>query len=147
MRRYGKIIINIILIVILMFTISPNSFAKKVPQQILPGEGSGTGSDSTLGGVASDAEDFLSQGQSGDVINEDALISASNVLYNTLLVIGIGVALIWGAVLGIQFITGTLEAKADVQKGLVTYVIGCVIIFGAFGIWKIVINLLKPLAG
>ncbi len=37
------------------------------------------------------------------------------------------------------------EGKAEVQKALVPYVIGCVVIFGAFAIWKIVVTVLQGL--
>ena len=49
-------------------------------------------------------------------------------------------------VLGIQFVTGSLGEKADVKKNLIVYLVGCVIIFGAFGIWRLLLQLLQPLA-
>ena len=88
----------------------------------------------------------LAPEQVGTPIDYEALKSGSSTLYNVLLVIGVGVAFIWGLVIGIQFITGTLGEKADMKKALVPYAIGCIIIFGAFGIWKLLINLLQPLA-
>ena len=92
------------------------------------------------------AEGFVNNGENGgNVINNDALREGSNTLYNVLLVIGIAVAFIWGIVLGIQFITGSLGEKADVKKNLIVYLVGCVIIFGAFGIWKLLLQLLEPL--
>ena len=39
----------------------------------------------------------------------------------------------------------SVEGKADVKKALVVYVIGCIAIFGAFGIWKLLLQLLEPL--
>ena len=48
-----------------------------------------------------------------------------------------------GAILGIQFITGSVEQKAKVKDSLIPFIVGCVAIFGAFGIWKLVITLLK----
>ena len=93
------------------------------------------------------AEGFVNNGENGgNVINNDALKEGSNTLYNVLLVIGIAVAFIWGIVLGIQFVTGSLGEKADVKKNLIVYVIGCIIIFGAFGIWRLLLQLLQPLA-
>ena len=66
--------------------------------------------------------------------------------YNILFTIGIAVALIWGLVLAIQFITGSIGEKADVKKNLIVYVIGCIIIFGAFGIWSMLLNFLEPIS-
>ena len=42
--------------------------------------------------------------------------------------------MIVGVVLGIQFITGSVEAKSKVKESLIPYFTGCVVIFGAFGI-------------
>lgn len=140
-----KIIINIILVFILICTFTQNAFAKSVPAT--SDGGGGGGGSSTMSGIVSDAESFLSNGTSqGSPVNDEALKAGSSVLYNVLLAIGVAVAVIWGIIIGIEFVTGTLEDKADLKKALVPYVFGCVIIFGAFGIWKLVINLLQPLA-
>lgn len=129
MKKYKKLLINIMVIFIILFNLFiPNAYAG--PQDIM-----------------NRAEGFVNNGENGgNVINNDALREGSNTLYNVLLVIGIAVAFIWGIVLGIQFITGSLGEKADVKKNLIVYIIGCIIIFGAFGIWKLLLQLLQPLA-
>ena len=70
----------------------------------------------------------------------------SNDLYNILLVIGVIVAAIIGTILGVQFITGSVEQKSKVKESLIPYVVGCVVIFGAFGIWKFVVTILAQVA-
>lgn len=131
MRKFKKIIVSIILIIAITLAFGTNA----------------SNADSTMSEIFSDAGDFLNAGAKGDTtINKEALQQGSSLIYNVLLVIGVAVALIWGVVLGIQFITGGLSEKADVKKGLTIYIVGCVIIFGAFGIWKLVINILTPLA-
>ena len=73
--------------------------------------------DTTMGGIVKDANDFLQEGLSRDnPLNPGALESGSKLLYNILFTIGIAVALIWGLVLAIQFITGSIGEKADVKK-------------------------------
>ena len=67
----------------------------------------------------------------------------SDIIYNVLLILGTVIAVIVGSVLGIQFITGSVEQKAKVKDSLIPFVIGCVVIFGAFGIWKLVITILR----
>ena len=130
MKKYKKLLINIMVIFIILFNLFiPNAYA------------------GPLQDIMNRAEGFVNNGENGgNVINDDALKEGSNTLYNVLLVIGIAVAFIWGIVLGIQFITGTIEEKAEIKKGLIPYVVGCIIIFGAFGIWKLVLNLLAPLS-
>lgn len=130
MKKYKKLLINIMVIFIILFNLFiPNAYA------------------GPLQDIMNIAEDFVNNGENGgNVINNDALKEGSNTLYNVLLVIGIAVAFIWGIVLGIQFVTGSLGEKADVKKNLIVYVIGCIIIFGAFGIWRLLLQLLQPLA-
>lgn len=130
MKKYKKLLINIMVIFIILFNLFiPNAYA------------------GPLQDIMNRAENFVNNGENGgNVINNDALKEGSNTLYNVLLVIGIAVAFIWGIVLGIQFVTGSLGEKADVKKNLIVYIIGCIIIFGAFGIWKLLLQLLQPLA-
>lgn len=129
MKKYKKLLINIMVIFIILFNLFiPNAYA------------------GPLQDIMNRAEGFVNNGENGgNVINNDALKEGSKTLYNVLLVIGIAVAFIWGIVLGIQFITGSLGEKADVKKNLIVYLVGCVIIFGAFGIWKLLLQLLEPL--
>ena len=101
----------------------------------------------TAGDVISDADGFLQTGEqnAGQIISKDDLKGLSDTIYNILLVIGIIVAVIVGALLGLKFITEGVEGKAEVQKSLIAYVIGCVVIFGSFLIWKIVVTVLQGL--
>ena len=46
-------------------------------------------------------------------------------------------------VIGIQFITSGVEGKAKVKEKLIPYGVGCVVAFGAFGIWRLVLNILQ----
>ena len=40
---------------------------------------------------------------------------------------------------------GSVEEQAKIKETLIPYVIGCVIIFGAFGIWKLLVTLLSSI--
>ncbi|MGN1299910.1 MAG: pilin [Clostridia bacterium] len=148
MKRYAKVIINIILILVLSCSSHIEAFAESAPNAGSSGKAeSATAESATAGKIVDDANSFLDKGkESESPINGQALKDGSNIIYNVLLILGIAVALIWGLVLGIQFITGTIEEKAEIKKGLIPYVVGCIIIFGAFGIWKLVLNLLAPLS-
>ena len=94
-------------------------------------------------GIFQGANDFISLGQGKEPINLDNLNNASDKIYNILLILGTVIAVIVGSILGIQFITGSVEQKGKVKEALIPFVIGCVVIFGAFGIWKLVITILK----
>ena len=100
----------------------------------------------SIGDIFDDAEGFISTGESAGTsgaISESSLQNMSNLIYNILLILGIAIAVIIGVVLGIQFMTGGVEEKAKVKDSLIPYVAGCVVIFGAFTIWKIVITILQ----
>lgn len=99
------------------------------------------------GDVITDGKSFIEKGTSNkDGINafgQKELKEISNTIYNVLLVVGIIIAVLLGAIMGVKFIIEGAEGKAEVQKALVPYVIGCVVVFGAFAIWKIVVTILQ----
>lgn len=94
------------------------------------------------------ADDFLAAGSSPTtVIDETKLQSTSGTIYKWLMIIAICVAVIIGAVIGVQFIVGSVEGKAKIQEALVPYIVGCVVIFGSFFIWKTLVNTGNSLEG
>ena len=95
-----------------------------------------------LGDVFSQGKGFLEAGDSIDeTINKTALQETSDTIYNTLLAFAIMVAIVVGMVLGIQFMVASADEKAKVKEALIPFVIGCVVVFGSFTIWKIVVNI------
>ena len=90
-----------------------------------------------------DADNFLKSAGSGITVDKNQLTSASDEIYNTLTSIGMIVAVIVGMILGITYMmTGAVD-KAKVQESIMPYLLGCIVIFGAFGIWKLVINVMN----
>lgn len=91
------------------------------------------------------ADDFIQDGvnDTNPTIDENNLVEMSDMLYNAFLIIGIIIVVIIGLVIGIKFMTGSASEKADVKKTLIPYIAGCVVIFGAFTIWKLVVDLLS----
>lgn len=100
---------------------------------------------STLGDTLSGAQDFIQSGNGNVSINSNNLQETSNSVYNTLLMISFIVVAIVGISLGIKFMMSGVEEKADVKKSLVTFFIGCVVVYGAFGIWKVLVTFLNTL--
>ena len=95
----------------------------------------------TVDDVMSGAKGFLDKGQ--DVVIEGTKLQAtSNFIYNLLLAIAIVVAVIVGMILGIQFMMAGIDEKAKLKETLIPYVAGCVVVFGAFGIWKLAVTIL-----
>ncbi len=89
------------------------------------------------------AKNFVTQGEkeSENTIDNSKLKIASDTVYNILLTIAFIVAIVCGIIIGIQFMVGSIENKADIKEALLPYVIGCIVVFGAFGIWKIAVNI------
>lgn len=62
-------------------------------------------------------------------------------IYYGLMALGICLAVIIGAILGIKIMWGSIEQQVKAKEMLIPYAIGCIVIFGAFGIWKLCINI------
>ena len=85
-----------------------------------------------------DADSFLEDANM--VSNGDKMNSAISDVAGMLTGIGIIVAVIVAAILGIQFIRGSMEQQAKVKEAIIPYIIGCIVVFGALGIWRMVIE-------
>lgn len=112
-----KIILITILFVLILFAIQSKSIA------------------APLGDVIGGGGNFTNAANK-TVIDNDKLKPVSDTIYNVLLSIGIVAAVLIASVLGIQFMMADIEGQAKVKESLIPFVVGCIIIFGAFGIWR-----------
>jgi len=99
----------------------------------------------SIDNIMSGAENFMDAGKNSSNTGFQGanMKSALDLIYNILLTLGIIITVIVGAFLGIKLMTSSVEEQAKVKESLIPFVVGCVIIFGAFGIWKLVTNLLE----
>lgn len=126
MKKNKKILILTMIFFLLILTVMPKTYA------------------TTFGNIIDQGDKFISSKDSKvSTIKEEAFSDLSDTLYNVLLIIAIIAAFIVGGILGIKFITEGVEGKADVKALLLPYFIGCIIIFGAFTIWRLVVLALK----
>lgn len=95
-----------------------------------------------LGDFLSSGKGFLEAGNSrlDETIDEYKLKQTSDTVYNTLLAIGVIVAVAVAMILGIQFMIASADEKAKVKEAIMPFIVGCVVVFGSFTIWKLVIN-------
>jgi hypothetical protein len=100
-------------------------------------------SDDTVDSIMQGAKDFLSEGQDSIHYDETKLKKVSNLIFNILLAIAIAAAVIVGMVIGVKFMVSSIEEKAKIKEALVPYVAGCVVVFAAFGIWKLAVTILS----
>lgn len=91
------------------------------------------------------ADDFLKAGEPNDVMTSESIEKMSDTLYTIVFVIGIALAVIIGIIIGIKFVTGGVEQKAKIKETLIPYIAGCVVILGAFTIWKLVVTILQSM--
>ncbi len=106
---------------------------------------------SSLDDILTKADDFLridggtqSTGNNTlGVLADPDLKNTSDFLYNTLLGISMIAAVIVGMVLGIKYMLATSEEKADLKQTLPAYIVSCIVVFGAFSIWKLLINIIQ----
>ena len=94
-----------------------------------------------LGDFFTEGKDFVATGAKQQKINKEALKETSDTIYNTLLAIGIMVAIIIAMILGIQFIVASADERAKVKEAFMPFIIGCFVVFGAFTIWKVAVNI------
>ena len=59
--------------------------------------------------------------------------------------LGIVLAVIIGGILGIQIMWGSIEQQVKAKEMIMPYVVGCIVIFGAFGIWKLAVTIFSQL--
>lgn len=128
MKRILKYMIDILIIFIILFGINTKVFAWSE--------------------VIDDAKAFVSTGDTADdkvEIKPEDVEDLSGFIYNILFAAGIVISVIVATVLGVQFMIGGAEGKAKVMEMLVPFIIGCVVVFGAFGLWKIAITVGKKI--
>ena len=97
----------------------------------------------------SQAGSFLENGKKG--VEEKGGISTDlkkslDTIFNILVIIGTIFTAIVGGILGIQFMIASAEDKAKIKEAMIPYILGSVVIFGAFGIWKLVVTILNGIS-
>lgn len=98
---------------------------------------------STMDNIFNKGDIFLQEGKNegNNLISQSQLKTNINDLYNILFTIGVALSVLIGAVLGIKFMVGSVEEQAKIKETLIPYAIGCIVVFGGFGIWKIIITI------
>ena len=61
--------------------------------------------------------------------------------------VGIVLAIVVIAVLGVKYMMGSLEEKAEYKKTMIPYLVGAILVFGASAIGKVVINMGQSFLG
>lgn len=100
--------------------------------------------------IISQGDDFLQLGvvasKNSSSVSDINTMRILDDMYGVLLILGVVVTVMVGGFLGIKFMLASAEDKAKVKESMVPYVIGCIVIYGAFGIWRICIQIFSVLS-
>lgn len=99
----------------------------------------------SLDDIISNGKSFLQLGVTKNEIKEDELKTLSSLVSSVLLWIAIAVTLISAIIMGINFLTQSIEDKAKIKESMIPWVIGIIISFSAYTIWQITINIFSNL--
>lgn len=147
-KKNITIILIFSLILALIVMIPTMSRAEDVIYKEPSVDNSGTDKDG-LDDMIQDAQDFENRKIEDEnlVLVDDPgkLSDFSSSLYTILIIAATAVTIVVGIILGIKYMVGSVEEKAEYKKMLIPYVAGCVAIYGALGIWKLVVSILSSI--
>lgn len=93
------------------------------------------------GGTAGSFAEDLANGGINNPESATGLMGLAKQIIGIINVIGVVVAVIILLVLGIKYMTGSVEEKAEYKKTFVPYLIGALLVFGAPTIVNVIVNL------
>ena len=127
-KKYVKIAKISLLMLILFVVISAFNIVKAEEQDLLTK-------------METQAKDFLSEGANQSNIKTSNIAKEFSGLGQILTMIGAGVMVAVTTYMGIKYLTAGPEAQAKLKTQLIGVVVSGVVIFGAYGIWSIVIKI------
>lgn len=84
---------------------------------------------------------FYNPGNTGTVVNSEKLTAKANIIIGALQIIGTVISVVALGILGIKYMLGSVEEKAEYKKTLKPYIIGAVMVFGITNILAIVVQI------
>ena len=134
MGMLERIIKIVLILVVTISTMTPNIYAA-----------------STVKDVFIDADKFVSsdidKDKAGTIsVSEDSIQKLSKIVSGVLVAVGIIVALIMISIMGISFMAQSVEEKAKIKESMMPFLIGAIVTFGAFGIWRVAISIMSKIS-
>lgn len=124
MKKTSKILVTLCMILAIV-TMSVISFAA--------GEGSG------------EIDPSIFSGGNLDSASTEGIVNLGNQIVTVVRTVGVLVAVVILLILGIKYMMGSAEEKADYKKSMIPYLVGAVLIFAASTITGIVYDMAKAL--
>ena len=119
MKKLDKVL-SVLMIVIMLACICTSVFAAIDPNQIQPGQN--TDADPTI-------------------------LKVGNTILTIVTNVGMILAVILVAILGIKYMMGSPEEKSEYKKSMIPYLVGAVLVFGASAIGRAIIGFGTSIAG
>lgn len=150
--KHLKRIVDILILIILATCIIPlSSKAMNVSDKIyINDETLKIASDKTISGFddwQQQAKNFIEKGNSGLKINTTEAINAFLPIGRILVGIATIVLVVVGLIFGVKYMIAGANDKAQLKQKLIYYVISVVLVYGAVGIFSIVISVMNNLLG
>lgn len=98
---------------------------------------------SNLENIMDSADEFVDEANDTANVKTSALQDFSNTFYGIFLAVATAVTVIVGIIIGIKYMVSSAGERANVKQMLVPYAVGCVVVYGSFGIWALVVSLLN----
>lgn len=96
------------------------------------------------------AEDLLGTGkldtnqfELSEIPSNNVITNKAKTLVSVIRVAGVAVAIVGIMAIGIKYLLGSVEERADYKKTLIPYLIGCIMIFAITEIVSIIYNLVS----
>ena len=119
MKKLDKVL-SVLMIVLMIACICTNVFAAIDPTQIQAGQ---------------------------DTDADDTILKVGNTILTIVTNVGMILAVILVAILGVKYMMGSTEEKAEYKKSMIPYLVGAVLVFGASAIGRAVIGFGTSIAG
>lgn len=125
-----KVILIIVLLMVVSFIIPNDSFA--------------------LDAMLKQANDFVSTGQNNatkDGVKPDDIAKEFVPLGQLLSIIGMGVMIAATTFMGIRYLTASPEGQAKLKEQLIGLVVAGIVVFGAYHIWSLALDIVQKFEG
>lgn len=131
MVRKKIVLIKIFLSLLLIFVVISNTNMVKA-----------SGGDGMISQMESDINSFKNEAiKSGQTISTEKITEDFVSLGQILTMIGMGVMVAVTTYMGIKYLTSGPEAQAKLKTQLIGVIVSGLVIFGAYFIWRVVINI------
>ena len=119
MKKLDKVL-SVLMVVLIIACICTNVFAAIDPNAITAGK---------------------------DTNADDTILSIGNTVLTIVTNVGMILAVIIIAILGVKYMMGSTEEKAEYKKSMIPYLVGAVLVFGASAIGRAVIGFGQSVTG